>query len=115
MMDSSGRLVNPFRCINCDSFQDIFDTPCTNCGQDKRCKKILSEQEIKPKVILAMFGCDVHLEHKLIEKCDYNGLDYETLHLRLMNEEVSLTPTEAAELRDYIHDWFKTVSREGSV
>lgn len=35
-VDCFGQLTKPFRCINCNNVQDILDTPCTNCGRNKR-------------------------------------------------------------------------------
>ncbi len=35
MIDSDGKVVNPFRCERCRELQDIFDTPCTACGKSK--------------------------------------------------------------------------------
>jgi len=59
---------------------------------------------MSPKVILCMFGCDVHLAHRLKKGYD-TGLEYETVNLRLMEDEVFLTPSEVSELRDYLTDW----------
>jgi len=39
---ADGKVDNPFRCINCKALQDIFDEPCTKCGNDKR--KVMSQQ-----------------------------------------------------------------------
>lgn len=59
----------------------------------------------KPKFIPTMFGCDVHLKDKLIENSTYDNLDHEVLNIRLMNEELNLSATEAAQLIDYITEW----------
>lgn len=61
MIDSGGNLVNPFRCINCNEIQSIFDTPCEKCGKDKRIK-IASREELEKqlKELLDIPLADVH-------------------------------------------------------
>lgn len=98
MIDSDGKVINPFRCINCDELQDIFDTPCTKCGQDKRLKTSLNNGFTKD---------DFDFDHGIMSiHCDDFEDSQRKMKQILDNQEKAKKWDKFISHLEYEHGWF---------